>query len=182
MKYLLCYRDQALGDAWRNYFSGRPDIEIVSGDICSLACDAIVSPANSFGFMDGGLDHQLSEHFGWGLEKQVQTAIGTRPLRELLVGEAIIEPTGNSAIPWLIVAPTMRIPMPIRTTINAYLAMKAVLIAVREHSPCDFHRCRSDSRARNGGWSACAGTLRVANVAGFSRSSHGLAGVSRQLR
>jgi O-acetyl-ADP-ribose deacetylase (regulator of RNase III) len=115
------------------FFSGHPDVEIVCEDICRLPCDAIVSPANSFGFMDGGLDHRLSEHFGWDLEKRVQAAIRARPLRELLVGEAIIEPTGNSAIPWLIVAPTMRVPMPIRTSINAYLAMKAILAIVRDH-------------------------------------------------
>src|SRR4029453_10618630 len=133
MKYFLCYRDESLGDAWRHYFSGRPDVEIVAGDICRLACDAIVSPANSFGFMDGGLDHQISEHFGWDLQERVQKAIQGRPLRELLIGEAMIIPTENARTPWLVVAPTMRVPMRIRTSINAYLAMKAILLAVREH-------------------------------------------------
>ena len=27
--------------------------------------DAIVSPANSFGFMDGGIDMVYSKRFGW---------------------------------------------------------------------------------------------------------------------
>jgi O-acetyl-ADP-ribose deacetylase (regulator of RNase III) len=133
MKYFLCYRQEPLGDAWRHYFSGQPSVEIVTGDICRLPCDAIVSPANSFGFMDGGLDHQISEHFGWDLQDRVQKAIQARPLRELLIGEAIVVPTESARTPWLVVAPTMRVPMRIRTAINAYLAMKAILLAVREH-------------------------------------------------
>jgi O-acetyl-ADP-ribose deacetylase (regulator of RNase III) len=83
--------------------------------------------------MDGGLDHQISDYFGWDLEERVQKAIRGRPLRELLIGEAMIIPTENARTPWLVVAPTMRVPMRIRTSINAYLAMKAILLAVREH-------------------------------------------------
>lgn len=63
----------------------------------------------------------------------MQKAIRARPLRELLIGEAIIVSTEDARVPWLVVAPTMRVPMRIRTAINAYLAMKATLVAVREH-------------------------------------------------
>jgi O-acetyl-ADP-ribose deacetylase (regulator of RNase III) len=55
-------------------------------------------------------------------------------MRELLVGEALVVPTENTRVPWLIVAPTMRVPMRVRTSINAYLAMKAILIAARNHA------------------------------------------------
>ena len=133
MKTILCYRDEALGDAWRYRFENIDDVEVVSGDICRMPCDAIVSPANSFGFMDGGLDHLLSERFGWDLERRVQKSIQERPMRELLVGEAMVIPTEDLQIPWLICAPTMRVPMRIRTSINAYLAMKAILLAARSH-------------------------------------------------
>jgi O-acetyl-ADP-ribose deacetylase (regulator of RNase III) len=129
MKYVLCYSEEPLGEAWRQNFSSQAGVEISAGDICRVECDAIVSPANSFGFMDGGLDYQLSERFGWDLEKRVQKAIQARPMRELLIGEATIIPTLDPKVPWLVVAPTMRI----RATINAYLAMKAILLAVREH-------------------------------------------------
>jgi len=133
MNLVLCYRDEPLGDAWRHTFRDLPGVEITGGDICQIPCDAIVSPANSFGFMDGGLDHLLSERFGWDLEQRVQRAIQSRPMRELLIGEAIVVPTEDVRIPWLICAPTMRVPMRIRTTVNAYLAMKAILIAARTH-------------------------------------------------
>lgn len=134
MNILLCYRDEPLGEAWQHAFRGLPGVQIVGGDICNVPCDAIVSPANSFGFMDGGLDHLISERFGWDLEKQVRKTIQERPMKELLVGEAIVVPTRDTVVPWLICAPTMRVPMRVRTTVNAYLAMKAILVAATLNS------------------------------------------------
>ena len=133
MKILLCHRDDRLGDAWRERFAGQDDVSVTGEDICRVNCDAIVSPANSFGFMDGGLDHQLSEYFGWDLEKEVQRRIAARPLGELLVGEAMIVPTRDARVSWLVCAPTMRVPMTVHESVNAYLAMKAVLCAVLAH-------------------------------------------------
>ncbi|WP_035610042.1 macro domain-containing protein [Haloferula sp. BvORR071] len=133
MKITLCDRQDRLIDAWRHAFEGLPGVAIASSDICHLPCDAIVSPANSFGFMDGGLDHMLSDRFGWDLQTRVQKAIQARPLRELLVGEAMVIPTEDVRVPWLICAPTMRVPMRITTSVNAYLAMKAILIAAKSH-------------------------------------------------
>ena len=52
-----------------------------------------------------------SERFGWLLQKTLQQTIAARPLKELLVGEALILPTGDMEVPWLISAPTMRVPM-----------------------------------------------------------------------
>ena len=133
MRILLCHRDDHLGDAWHERFAGQDDVSITSEDICRVNCDAIVSPANSFGFMDGGLDLQVSEHFGWDLEKEVQRRIADRPLGELLVGEAMIVPTGDPRVSWLVCAPTMRVPMLVRESVNAYLAMKALLCAALAH-------------------------------------------------
>ena len=80
--------------------------------------------------MDGGLDYALSERFGWDLEKKLQRKIKDLPEQELLVGKALLLETGDDAVPFLISAPTMRIPtnFGIPTSINAYLAMKAILI------------------------------------------------------
>lgn len=134
MKWLLvCENDEILGEQWRHFFGGQTNVEVLQGDICRVSADAIVSPANSFGFMDGGLDHALSVRFGWGLQERLQRAITSRPLKELLVGEAMVLPTGDPAIPWLISAPTMRVPMRLRQSVNAYLAMKAILVAALGH-------------------------------------------------
>ena len=139
IKIQLVYRDDQLGDSWRSQFARSPNVQIVNADITSIACDAVVSPANSFGFMDGGLDNALSERFGWDLQTRVQHEIQARPERELLVGQSIVVSTHDSDIPWLIVAPTMRVPMSfnIASSINAYLAMKAILIAATTHTEID---------------------------------------------
>ncbi len=135
MKWLLVYRDDEVqADEWRRLFSGQPEVEIRRSDICRLSVDAVVSPANSFGFMDGGLDCALSERLGWDLQVRLQQAIAERPMKELLVGEAIALSTGDHEIPWLISAPTMRVPMRLRQSVNAYLAMKAILITALGHN------------------------------------------------
>lgn len=133
MKLKLYHRDKTLGDAWSVFFDDIDRIDIINGNICDTDCDAIVSPANSFGFMDGGLDWQLSEKFGWDLQERVQRIIKERAINELLVGEALIVSTSSKKIPWVICAPTMRVPMHIKTSINAYLAMKAILTTVLRH-------------------------------------------------
>jgi len=92
-----------------------------------------VSPANSLGFMDGGLDYALSEHFGWDLQGRLQPLIREKHAGELLVGQVDIPPTNDHNVPWLIPAPTMRVPMHVKTTVDAYLAMRAALLAVRRH-------------------------------------------------
>jgi len=133
MRWLLIHREMPLGDAWRRHFGTQPDVEIVQADICTVACDAVVSPANGFGFMDGGLDLALSQRFGWSLQHDVQRAIAQRPMGELLVGEAVVVATRDAGVPWLIAAPTMRVPMRLRQSVNAYLAMKAILLTALRH-------------------------------------------------
>jgi O-acetyl-ADP-ribose deacetylase (regulator of RNase III) len=130
MKIILsCYHNPSLGDAWRKLFVGEP-VEITERSLLDLECDAIVSPANSFGIMDGGLDWDIRERFGHQIEERVQDAIQRFGPRELLVGEAMSLHTHDEKIPWLIVAPTMRVPMSygIAESVNAYLAMKAALL------------------------------------------------------
>ncbi len=134
MKIKLYYQNKALGEAWREQFGRSEQVVIIEGSILDTDCDAIVSPANSFGFMDGGLDWHLSEHFGWDFQDAVQERIKQRPIKELLVGEALILSTGANQIPWMIVAPTMRVPMHIKTSINAYLALKAILSSTLTHT------------------------------------------------
>jgi len=134
MKWLLVYRSKQLGLAWKKYFDAQDDVEVLEGDICRVPCDAVVSPANSFGFMDGGLDYHLSERFGWDLQDRLQAKIANRPVKELLVGEALLIPTQDAEVPWLIAAPTMRVPMRLRQTVNAYLAMKAILSSALAHT------------------------------------------------
>lgn len=135
MKIKLVYIDDNLGKEWNNYFSEYEDVIVLKEDITEVKCDAVVSPANSFGFMDGSLDYVLSERFGWHIQENLQKQIYDSDEGELLVGQTITLETGDSEVPYLISAPTMRVPMNfnIATSVNPYLAMKAILIACKNN-------------------------------------------------
>jgi O-acetyl-ADP-ribose deacetylase (regulator of RNase III) len=116
--------------AWRKSFENVALVEISCGDIFGKVADAIVSPANSFGYMDGGIDLAYSRYFGWKLQDRLQATLKTEFFGELPVGQALVLATENTRIPFLVSAPTMRVPTTVRNTVNVYLAFRAALIAV----------------------------------------------------
>ncbi|CAL1534838.1 unnamed protein product [Lymnaea stagnalis] len=151
--YYLRDLNQDIVLAWEDAFSKYKDkVKVSQGDIFKGApgADAIVSPANSFGFMDGGIDMAYSKHFGWQLQNRLQKLLQEEYHGELPVGQAVIIPAYDSAgrdpsvdwcqfnhgetIEYLIAAPTMRVPNDVSETVNAYLAFRAVLLAVENHN------------------------------------------------
>jgi O-acetyl-ADP-ribose deacetylase (regulator of RNase III) len=105
-----------------NHRGDHPNVVVHRGSILDVHCDAVVSPANSFGFMDGGIDALYTHHFGIEVQIRVGRAIYERHHGELIVGNATIVETGNPHIPYLIDAPTIRVPMILRDTASLYLA------------------------------------------------------------
>jgi O-acetyl-ADP-ribose deacetylase (regulator of RNase III) len=126
--------EPAVVQAWEQHFAGLPDVSVSCGDIFDHAADAIVSPANSFGYMDGGIDMVYSRILGWHLEGELQALLKAEHFGELPVGQAVVLPTGYKTIPHLVSAPTMRVPSGIGRTVNVYLAFRAALIAVLRHN------------------------------------------------
>lgn len=120
--------------AWHRAFADLAVFEVRQADYFDQPADAIVSPANSFGIMDGGLDRIIRYELGFAVEIQVQAAIIQKFHGELPVGYAVTVATGHATWPWLIAAPTMRVPENSRETLNAYLAFRAVLLAVKQHN------------------------------------------------
>jgi len=118
--------------AWSRYFSGVANVSLHEGNILSRKADAIVSPANSFGFMDGGIDLVYSHHFGWELQERLQHTLRESYGGELPVGTAQVVRTDHMDIPFLISAPTMRVPGDISGTVNVYLAFRAALLASQQ--------------------------------------------------
>lgn len=131
MKIILAAVESDLAEAWERHCGDLPQVSVHRGSILDLAVDAVVSPANSFGFMDGGIDRRYSEHFGWGVQDRLQELIRSRHHGELLIGAAEIVDTGHPRIPFVIAAPTMRVPMVLSDGVNPYLAARAVLLLVR---------------------------------------------------
>lgn len=134
MKIILSAVEPELADAWERFCGDLEPVEIHRGSILHLSVDAVVSPANSFGFMDGGVDMLYSQHFGWKVQERLQQLIVSKHHGELLVGTAEIVETDSSQIPYLIAAPTMRVPMMLGNSVNPYLAARAVLLLIEHGS------------------------------------------------
>ena len=119
-----------LCDKWRQVFSSYPEVEVLSGDYFQQSADAIVSPANCFGIMDGGLDLAIRNELGFQVETDIQKIILNKYHGEMPIGCAEIINTNHGRWSYMISAPTMRIPENVAFTLNAYIAFRAILIAI----------------------------------------------------
>ena len=121
--------------AWQEHFAPFPEVRILQGDILRHGENTVVSPANSHGVMDGGIDQDYTDFFGPRPQEEILRAIDRRPDRLLPVGQAILVSTGHGRIPYMIAAPTMELPGPVPAA-HAYFAMRALLQCARDHAHC----------------------------------------------
>jgi O-acetyl-ADP-ribose deacetylase (regulator of RNase III) len=125
---VLCAVDEPLATAWATAaesVEGR--VRVHRGSVLDVVAQAVVSPANSYGWMRGGIDAVYARAFP-GVEPTVRSAVLAFHGGELPIGEAVIVPTGEAEPAWLISAPTMREPgerLP-ADTVHPYLAARAV--------------------------------------------------------
>lgn len=133
-RVLLVDLNRGLVQAWTEAFADFEQVSVHEADFFSIPADAMVSPANSFGVMDGGLDLAIRDALGFDVLRAVQTVIEERHHGELPIGSAEVVATGHSRWPFLVVAPTMRVPEHIGHTLNPYTAFRAALLAVRRHN------------------------------------------------
>lgn len=101
--------DEPMAAAWDGLVAGRPWARVFRGSVTDLEVAAVVSPANSFGWMRGGIDGVYSRWLP-GIEDRVRAAIAAESGGELPVGETVLVATGVATPAWLISAPTMRQP------------------------------------------------------------------------
>jgi O-acetyl-ADP-ribose deacetylase (regulator of RNase III) len=144
---VLCAVSEPLAQAWEAAIDGRPDVRVHRGSVLEVAAQAVVSPANSFGWMRGGIDAVYAQAFP-AVEQHVRSAVLAYHGGELPVGEALIVPTGVSEPPWLICAPTMRNPGELLPpdTVHPYLAARAVLRLWRNGTLDDGEQVKSAVR------------------------------------
>lgn len=124
-----------LCSAFKLHFSKFSRVTVEQGLFQNLnEYDCMVSAANSFGLMDGGVDAAITSYFGVQLMDRVQEHILKHFRGEQPIGTSFIVETGDEHHPYLAHTPTMRIPMPITATDNVYIAMWAMLLAVWHHN------------------------------------------------
>jgi len=133
-KLILCDPNIALCQEFEKYFKF-PEVEVVCGVFQHTDFDCVVSAANSFGLMDGGIDGAIIDHFGLALQAEVQRRIIHEYAGEQPVGTCMLVPATRAGVQkWVAHTPTMRVPKDINGTENVYQAMKAMLMAVQKHN------------------------------------------------
>lgn len=101
-------------------------IIVKRGDITRLSCDAIVNPANSFGYMGGGVAGAIKRAGGIEIEKE---AVSKAPID---VGKAVATAAGSLPCKNVIHAPTMKQPAMSIDVENVKLATHAALSLAEE--------------------------------------------------
>lgn len=135
IKLILSAPVPEIAEAFERLFSDDENVEIISKPFETIPdFDCMVSAANSFGLMDGGVDAAITAFFGTQLMTRVQQRIVNEYLGEQPVGSAFVIESGDSKHPWLVHAPTMRVPLIISGTDAVYLATRAALLAVYHHN------------------------------------------------
>lgn len=144
MKIYLLDINKNMTDAWEKLFHPLKDIEIINEDFATFMdnhpnIEAVVSPANSFGLMDGGYDKAITDYFGKELMKDVQKSILLKWYGEQPVGTSITVPIYNRKFTTilgtkccvLIHTPSMRTPEVIKDSRIIYQCMRTTLIEAK---------------------------------------------------
>lgn len=124
-------------------FKNIPGFLFETVDVCKYVNQdnvAFVSPANSIGFMDGGIDLAYSQKMFLTIESKVKKTYAehgkmTRRNRPYMpIGSAVVISTDNKKAQnqYLVCAPTMWLPHNVVHTDNAFYAFYAILCAVKK--------------------------------------------------
>ena len=136
MKIILNDTNDFMCSEWENVFASDLDVSIFKGQLKDLLntkekIDTIVSPANSYGLMDGTYDLAIINYFGEELMKDVQEYIlkhycGEQPICSSFI---INIPNTNKR---LIHTPTMRVPSVIKEKLIVYHCMRSTLLLAKK--------------------------------------------------
>ena len=116
--------------AWHDVFEDEPDVAIIHGSMLDRDVDAWVSPTNSRGSMDGGLDAIIKGRLGAKIEARLKQEIARFYNGFLPLGHATCVETGTARPRYLISTPTMTASsQDVSDTMNVALACAAAFQA-----------------------------------------------------
>ncbi|HSA53597.1 MAG TPA: macro domain-containing protein, partial [Yinghuangia sp.] len=135
LRVVLTDTNPKVVEAWRAAFADTPGIAIRKGSILDEEVDAWVSPTNSRGRMDGGVDAAVKRHLGAGIQLRVQRAIRDGFAGSLPVGSAVCVASGAVNPKFLISTPTMETSSEnVSGTLNVALACAAAFQAIHRQN------------------------------------------------
>lgn len=108
MQLYLLDRSKTMVNSWKNYFHpvfvDTMSVEFIHDNFINFmekhdrCIDAVVSPANAYGLMDGGYDAAITEYFGRDLQLSIQNKIIEEYFGEQPVGTSISIKIPNSDV------------------------------------------------------------------------------------
>lgn len=140
LKIYLCDFSTSMCNAWRKSLKEadgyHDNIEVFEGSFHDFMTthpdiDGIVSPANSYGLMDGGYDKSIIEWFGTETMQAVQTAIIKEWFGEQPVGSCLVVPVPTNVAygQFILHTPTMRVPSIIEDPEVVYHCTRSCVMA-----------------------------------------------------
>lgn len=127
VQFYIVDLNQSIVDTFTTTFADLSNVSVERTNILSRAADCIVSPGNSKGLMDGGVDGPINYALNYIDTRVVRPRIMKEYYGEQPVGTCMFVATGVSRYPILAHTPTMRIPTDVSETENAYTAMRSLL-------------------------------------------------------
>lgn len=144
VKVVLCDINPKMLQAWRATFEDNPEVELLHGSMTDVQTSAWVTPTNSAGRMDGGLDLVIKKFLGDEVERLVQKSIKARYGGAMPLGRTTCVPTGRLMPRYLISTPTMvGSNEDISDTLNVALACAAAFQAVHAQNELEPGSIRS---------------------------------------
>ena len=137
MLVYLLDREPEKCEAFTYFFKDEKDVIVEQKEfekfIKDTYVECVVSPANSYGLMDGGYDAAITRWYGDDLQKRVQQYIIDNFYGEQPLGTSFIIPI-NKNNQYLINTPTMRIPEQIKDAKIIYHCMRSTLITASKNN------------------------------------------------
>lgn len=140
MQITLLSFDENMREPWGEAFKGT-DVKIEVDELERYMSnhsyvDAIVSPANSFGIMDGGYDEAIRRYyanqFSINIIPIVQDEIANEYMGEQPIGTSLLVGSGGFA-PDLIHTPTMRYPQELQDIETIRMCMRTALMCAMKN-------------------------------------------------
>jgi O-acetyl-ADP-ribose deacetylase (regulator of RNase III) len=127
--------------AYANFFSKKINVKLKIDDILKQESGALVSPANCYGNMDGGIDKAYNTYFSkMDLESEIMHYIDNFHGGKLEIGSAQIIPTNDDKFKYVIFSPTVERPGEVAKPENIEKLMYSVIKEVTNYNKKFSHK------------------------------------------
>lgn len=131
-KYILFDIDNSKTKVWKRLLSDKIVIDVVCASVCDIKADIYVSPANSYGQLDGGIDKVYRTMFHgiqYAVNDRLKIYKNNKP--PIGVGSALLIEILNRNCR-LLLAPTMELPGKLKTPWNSFWSALAIFYLTKD--------------------------------------------------